>query len=151
MTFNANLLNHESPKTMKDKTLWTNKEAKWKPRNMQAVRMTFPAKGLHLPPPEPTINVLEQRKAEAEHRRIKAEKAAADLAAHRKEQEAKQKRERDEQRAAAKEKRRNLKPRNLWLSRLLKQKAKREGKPAPTNEELKAAQQAYVEGRLALV
>lgn len=136
---------------MKDKTLWTHKESKWKPRNMQAVRVTFPAKGLHLPPPEPTINVLEQRKAEAEQRRIRAEKAAAELAAHRKEQEARQKRERDEQRAAAKEKRRNLQPRNLWLSRFLKQKAKREGKPTPTNDELKAARKAYADGRLALV
>lgn len=62
--------------TYKDITLWSRPEAKFKPRNLQAARVTFPAKGLHLPPEfmkgptfaVPLAEVLRLRQAEIEKR-----------------------------------------------------------------------------------
>ena len=51
---------------MRTKTLWTDREKKFKPVNMQAVKVMFPAKGIHLPPPEPT----ETREQKAERLRL---------------------------------------------------------------------------------
>lgn len=131
---------------MKDKTLWTDREAKWKPRNFQAAHIMFPAKGLHLPPPEPTINVYEQRQAEAEERKRRAAIAAKNLAEHQAKTAALQKADREKQRAMKKQR----KPNHTWLARHLKAKAKLHGKPPPTKEEIKEAQKAYAEGRLVL-
>ena len=131
---------------MKDRTLWTHKEAKWKPRNFQAAHVMFPAKGLHLPPPEPTINVFEQRRAAAEERKRKAEIAAKNIADHQADILLRQKQDRENQRQRKKHK----KPNHTWLARHLRRAAKLQGKPAPTNEALKAARQAYAEGRLVL-
>lgn len=106
----------------------------------------FPAKGLHLPPPEPTINVHEQRRAEAEERKRKAEIAAKNIAEHEAANLLRQKQDRENQRQRKKHK----KPNHTWLARHMRSAAKLQGKPSPTNEELKAARQAYAEWRLVL-
>lgn len=53
----------------KQKTLWKNPETKYKPRNRQAAKIMFPAKGLHLPPvvlPKPLFLPTFQEILEAE-------------------------------------------------------------------------------------
>jgi hypothetical protein len=55
----------------KDKTLWTDPEKKFKPINMQAVRIMSPAKGLHLPPiekPETRAEREARQKREADRK-----------------------------------------------------------------------------------
>ena len=47
--------NSKSSRNMKTKTLWTNEERKFKPRNKQAALICIPAKGFHIAPIEPQI------------------------------------------------------------------------------------------------
>lgn len=129
---------------MSDRTLWSDKQSKWKPRNFQAVRVTFPAKGLHCPPPEPTLNVFEQQRREAEERRRKAEESERMLNEHRNEQLRLQKEYRERQR----EKRKRREPNLTWLARHMRQSAKLKGIAPPTNAQINEAKKAYREGKL---
>jgi hypothetical protein len=60
--------------SMKTKTIWTDREKKFKPVNMQTVKIMFPAKGIHLPPPVPT-ETREQRNERLRVAAIEREKA----------------------------------------------------------------------------
>lgn len=127
----------------KQKTLWSNRESKWKPRNLQAARVTFPAKGLHLPPEEikpPTFAPTQAQIAEAESaaRRKRIAAADAEWALKKAEVEAADK----ARRAAARKKQEAAKPKAMWAAKYLRRMAKISGKPKPTTAELQLARKA---------
>lgn len=109
---------------MKDRTLWSNREAKFKPRNLQAARITFPAKGFNCPPPEslkPRFDRAEQMAAEAAIR----DQKIAEAAVLKSEMERQQKILNLGARLEHLIKRAQPKHRNLGLRRQLKRAAKR--------------------------
>lgn len=76
---------------MKAKTLWTDEEKKFKPRNKQAALIMMPAKGFHMPPETPRMAMTKlqriyEENAEREKRVAvieKEKKAKAELLAKR--------------------------------------------------------------------
>lgn len=54
------------------KTVWQHAEKKWKPRNFQAVKVMFPAHGMHHPPEEVKEPVFAETQAERFARESKA-------------------------------------------------------------------------------
>lgn len=132
----------------KAKTLWSNRESKWKPRNFQAAKATFAAKGLHLPPPEPPVNVLEQRRLEAEERKKRAEQAQKDLEAHAAAEEEKKRILKEKNKEAKIIKAKEAKPSAKWLAKYFRNMAKTRGGVPLSKEEQAKLKEAYLQGRL---
>jgi len=123
----------------KQKTLWSDEHKKFKPVNMQAVKIMFPAKGLNCPPEEEKkpviVGTLQQRLA-AE---LEAESAArrARIEAYDKE-EAEREAKRKERRIAEKEQkkiaygRKGVSPNKvmeMYLRKMMKRHIKNGWKP----------------------
>lgn len=120
---------------MKDQTLWTDPEKKFKPINKQAALIARKANPWHLPPEETPKPVIVKRKTPAE---IIAEYEAKAKEAHRI----------AEEHRLAKAAKRAAKPKatpemrtltNRWLARQMRREAKRNGLPKPTKGQINAA------------
>ena len=116
-------------------TLWTHREKKFKPRNLQAVKITFKAKGLHVAPVEPTPNIKEQRKAAYAALQKRADELRKEGVAR----ELELKKQQAEERVRQKAIKATRPAKSMWLARHLRSRAKLAGKPKPTAEELRAA------------
>lgn len=131
-----------------DRTLWKNRESKWKPRNFQAARAMFPAKGLHLPPPPPTINMLEQREKEKAERKKRAEEAEKGIQLH-KQQLEEQRRFQKQESLRVWQERQTRPPCYKWIGRYMRDLAKKMRRPPPTPQQVEEARKRYAEtGRM---
>jgi hypothetical protein len=136
----------------KTKTLWADPAKKFKPRNKQAALICAKPKGIHMPPPEPTLNVIDQRKLEAKRIQERAAKAAAEIeAAKLAEKEAAKaaaKKQQEEKRNRAK----SIKPdqfKNMWMAKSLKRQARSAGKPKPSTADIRDTRKnLYTSGSL---
>lgn len=122
------------------KTVWSDKAKKWKPRNYQAVAITFKAKGLHVPPPEPSENQHEKRRREQADLKKRAERAKKDLEEHAAAVAAKQR----EDVLRQKEARKKRSPRCNWVGKHMRQQAKlsRGVIKKPTTEQIREARES---------
>jgi hypothetical protein len=127
---------------MKSKTLWTHRESAWKPRNKQAAMVMRPALEIFLPPPvKPVVvttpNVFEQRKMKQEQEKKRIAEVLADKAKWEAERRAQQLAQREESRAAKKERLRNVKPGGgKWIAKYQRSASKVRGFQPPTAEQL---------------
>ena len=119
-----------------DKTLWRDKESKWAGINLQAVRITFKAKGLHKPPTEPIPNVHRQRELEQRQLQERARKVKLEIEAHKKEAKKKQ----DEYNRMQRE-RSESQVKSMWVAKHLKRMTKLRGEPRPTIDQIRKARE----------
>jgi len=126
-----------TPTNMKqDKTLWRDKESKWKAINLQSVRITFKAKGLHIAPIQPAPNAHQQRELEQKQLQERARKAKLEIEAHKKEAKKKQ-----DEHNRMQQKRSESQVKSMWVAKHLKRMAKRRGEPMPTTNQIRKARE----------
>lgn len=131
------------PTTRKEQSAFD--EIKRKPCNMQAVRVLFRSADIHKAPPEPTPNVMEERKAAQIRLRKRADELELQKKAHAEWVEMRKREGIAKERARAEAQKDG---KHIWIAKFMKRKAKRQGKPAPTTAEIQQAQKDYAAGKI---
>lgn len=126
------------------RTLWTNRESKFKPRNKQAALICIKAKEIHLPPPEPVEYTPRRPSKEEILRDIEVRLEAlnkAKLAEMERQEELK--RQDREKAKLSKRKRAKQPPKQAWLKRWLAKAEKQKGSLSPSPEAIAAVKKAH--------
>lgn len=119
---------------MSDKTLWRNKEAKFKPRNLQAALICRKAHEIFMPPPEPMQERPKPPTPQETERRIVEIKLSIQKQKEQEKEKIRQQKILGAQ--ARKERRRIAVPSNRWVGTWERKLAKMEGRPKPTKVEI---------------
>lgn len=119
---------------MKDKTLWSSADSKFKPRNKQSAMIIRPSLEIFLPPPPPAPEKGPATSHEEARKEVLDKWDKAQQEHSLKKEAAKQK---ESERKIAAERRKNAKGfQNRWLMKYQRQLAKRLGLPRPSHAEL---------------